>query len=164
MGGSHKNLLDIVFYGRDLYCKSNPDAMNRWPQSYAACMHVLRKAGYTDPLTYYVCLDQVHPNQWSTSTDPQECCRYCHKPGNIKYYYLSIADKVKRWCSDETFCYKMTFHWNHREKWLNKPIPFQSSHKFCEIWDGERFSKLSWFWDPEQQWLLPTRCKYCRKV
>ena len=28
MGGSHKNFLNIVFYGRDLCCKSNRDAMN----------------------------------------------------------------------------------------------------------------------------------------
>ena len=31
------------------------------------------------------------------------------------------------------------------------------AHK-CEIWDGKRFADLSWFWDPDQKWLLPTRC------
>ena len=165
MGGSHKNLLDIVFYGRDLYCKSNPSAINRWPQSYTACMQVLRKAGYTDPLLYYVCFDQSHQNQWSMSRDPEQCCQYCHKPGNIKYYYLSIADKMKRWCSSETFCHKMTSHWEHRDRWLNRAYSHTTPHhEFCEIWDGDRFSQLAWFWDPTKQWLLPTRCNFCNEV
>lgn len=25
-----------------------------------------------------------------------------------------------------------------------------------ELWDGKRFLQLSWFWDPDQKWTLPT--------
>ena len=27
-----------------------------------------------------------------------------------------------------------------------------------------RFTELSWFWDPHQQWLLPFRCTACKSV
>ena len=33
-----------------------------------------------------------------------------------------------------------------------------------EIWDGKRFAELSWFWDPEEVWLLPVRCPHCHSV
>lgn len=165
MGGSQKNLMDVVFYGRDLYCKKNPAAVNRWPHTYSACLQILRKAGYTDPITYYICLDSSHPHQWSSSENPESLCQYCKKPRNIKYYYLSIADKVKRWCASKKFCTKMVAHWEHHDEWLNRTpgIRVRTSN-FCEIWDGDRFSELSWFWDPTQQWLLPTRCTICTKV
>ena len=66
MGGSQKNLLDIVYYGRDLYCKKNPAAINRWPHSYSACLQILKKAGYNDPVVHYICLD---PMQSSSSVE-----------------------------------------------------------------------------------------------
>ena len=28
-----------------------------------------------------------------------------------------------------------------------------------EVWDGDRFYDLSWFWDPNEVWCLPARCK-----
>lgn len=33
-----------------------------------------------------------------------------------------------------------------------------------EIWDGNRFSELSWFWNPEKEWLLPVKCPQCSSV
>ena len=33
-----------------------------------------------------------------------------------------------------------------------------------EIWDGKRFAELLWFWDPDEEWLLPVRCPHCRSV
>ena len=87
-----------MFYGRNLYCKNTPTAINRWPRSYSASLQILRKAGYTDPVTHFICLDLSHPHQWSSSEDPEGLCSYCKKPGNIKYYHLDITDKVKRWC------------------------------------------------------------------
>lgn len=33
-----------------------------------------------------------------------------------------------------------------------------------EIWDGKRFAELSWFWDPDKEWLLPVRCPMCSSV
>ena len=33
-----------------------------------------------------------------------------------------------------------------------------------EVWDGYRVSEVSWFWDPESEWLLPTRCHFCSSI
>lgn len=35
-----------------------------------------------------------------------------------------------------------------------------------EVWDGDRFCKLSWFWDPNAVWCLPAKCKpeNCKNV
>ena len=30
-----------------------------------------------------------------------------------------------------------------------------------EVWDGSRFNELSWFWNPESEWMLPCRCECC---
>ena len=35
---------------------------------------------------------------------------------------------------------------------------------YKEIWDGNRFHELRWFWNPEAKWLLPTRCNVCREI
>ena len=92
-----------------------------------------------------------------------EECHYCHIKSSdcIKYSYLPLADKVIRWCSDKDFCRKMTAQWREKDRWLN--VEGGSAIKW-EIWDGDRFCELSWFWDPEERWILPTRCPVCRSV
>lgn len=32
---------------------------------------------------------------------------------------------------------------------------------YSEFWHGQRFKELSWFWDPDSEWLLPCRCHTC---
>ena len=36
-------------------------------------------------------------------------------------------------------------HWKERDHWLSNEVHFARN----EIWDGERFKELSWFWNPE---------------
>ncbi len=158
--GSQKNLLDILAFGRDLYCKGDSEIFNRWPSSWAACIRVLKDAGYKEPVTYYICLNASHPNLWSLLHNSTDTCQYCQKPGTIEFHYLSLSDKVKRWCSCEAFCEKMTAHWRHRDRWLHG----SSGESLGEIWDGTRFAELSWFWDPDEQWILPVRCTFCSAV
>jgi len=160
VNGSQKNLLDIIGFGKELHCKGNVLFLSRWPNSWSACENVLKKAGYKEPLTYTACLNASHACLWSALKQSTELCKYCKQPGTIEFYYLKLSDKIERWCASESFCYKMTAHWRHRDKWL------YGGHNgvLNEIWDGSRFSELSWFWDPTQQWLLPTRCTRCKSV
>jgi len=118
MSASQKNLMDIIQYERDLYCQGNSEKLNRWPSNYAACLQVLRNAGYKDPIIYRICLNEAHHNLWSIN-HPLANCQYCGQQGSIMHYYLSLADKVKRWCFSEEFCYKMTAHWRERVTWMN---------------------------------------------
>jgi len=135
MSASQKNLMEIIEYGRDLHCQGNTEKLNRWPKNYAACLQVLRNAGYKDPTIYRVCLNEAHPNLWSIK-DQTENCQYCGQQGPIMYYYLSLADKVKRWCSDKEFCYKMTAHWRERVTWMNSG--YSDSQLMNETWHGKR--------------------------
>ena len=139
MGASQKHLMDIIVFGRDLYCKGNVDMMNRWPKNYLACMQVLHSAGYKDPITYYVCLSRNHLNLWSLLQSPEEKCKYCNETGSIVYYYLSLADKVRRWCSNKEYCLKMTAHWKDRLRWINN----SNSESFCEIWDDLGWNQVN---------------------
>lgn len=88
-------------------------------------------------------------------------CRFCGKPGAIPYYYLGLPQKVKLWCSDEYMCRKMAKMWEEKDHWLHHEGPW---FPLKEIWDGYRVSELSWFWDPEREWLLPTRCGFCSSI
>ena len=102
-----------------MYCKNNQSLLRCWPTTWLGCMNVLKEAGYKEPSTYYVCLDESHPNLWDSMNNPHDVCKYCRKAGTIQYHYLCLTDKVKRWCSSKDFCIKMTQYWKHRENWLH---------------------------------------------
>ena len=110
----------------------------------------------------HVCLNDDHPCVYSIMYASTEECQYCHTKSSdcIKYSYLPLSDKVICWCSDKDFCKKMTAHWIEKDRWLN----VGGSAIKREIWDGNQFCELSWFWDPEKRWILPTRCPVCRSV
>ena len=113
---------------------------------------------------HYICLNESHPNLWSISDNSKQSCRFCNEVPSLQFHYLPLSDKIHRWCSDRLFCIKMTAHWTDRKNWLYDTAA-ESNHKtYNEIWDGSRFHDLSWFWDPEAEWLLPTRCSVCREV
>jgi len=163
INGSQNSFLNVLKFGRDLYCKNNQSLLRRWPTTWSACMNILKEAGYKEPTTYYVCLDESHPNLWNLMHNPHDVCKHCRKAGTIQYYYLSLMDKVKRWCSSKEFCAKMTHHWKHKENWLygsreNDDIIYK------EFWDGTRFAELKWFWDPQEEWMLPTYCATCNEI
>lgn len=60
-------------------------------------------------------------------------------------------------------CAKMMGFWQERDHWLHRDCN-NEERIYKEIWDGDRFRELSWFWDPQQQWLLPFRCQECHSV
>ena len=56
----------------------------------------------------------------------------------------------------------MTAHWEQQDHWLQEYS--LNMRLFNEIWDGQRFNELKWFWDPQEWWLLPVRCPCCTEV
>jgi len=65
MDASQKNFMDIIEYGRNLYCQNNTEKLNRWPKNYSACLQTLKNTGYKNPIVYQVCLSEAHPTLWS---------------------------------------------------------------------------------------------------
>ena len=54
-------------------------------------------------------------------------------------------------------------HWNDKDDWFNRPLSYRHPSS-SELWHGERYRQLSWFWDPDQEFLLPERCPNCFKI
>lgn len=52
----------------------------------------------------------------------------------------------------------MLGHWLEKEHWLEN---VESWHLKKEIWDGNRWSELQWFGNPENVWVLPPWCVHC---
>lgn len=90
-----------------------------------------------------------------------EMCRHCGKAGKIKYYYLGISDKVELWCANRDMCKKMMAHWREKDHWIEGE---GANFTLKEIWDGERFNELSWFWKPDSEWMFPVKCKFCTNI
>lgn len=88
-------------------------------------------------------------------------CRHCGKEGSIKFYYLGISDKIQLWCGNHTMSKKMMGHWDEKEHWIKGQGP---NFILKEIWDGARFNEISWFWDPDSQWMLPIKCQLCGNI
>ena len=102
----------------------------------------------------------MHPQHWDILESQSDLCRHCGEKGTICYYYLGLKGKIKRWVSHPDMCYKLLSHWREKEHWLNRN---EDWHTKKELWDGDRFAELSWFWDPNMEWCLPVRCPLCNE-
>ena len=168
--GSQQDFMHILQYGKELYCKGKGcktcDLPELWPTSWQSSMKLLTQNGYKSPVEYFVCLNDSHPCSFDVLKSVKHNCRFCHASGSscIKYMYLPLKDKIHRWCQDVKFCHKITAHWAEKEHWLDVNNEYDGYLPKKEIWDGNRFSELAWFWNPSSQWLLPARCPLCRTV
>lgn len=88
-------------------------------------------------------------------------CRHCGKAGTIKYYYLSLKNKIQKWCASKNMCERMMAHWEEKDHWYYATGPW---YPLREVWDGTRFAELSYFFDPEARFLLPSKCTFCRAI
>ena len=163
MAISIQHFEDLLCWGKDLYLKNNNAAENNvptlWPSKWDEVCSLLENIGYSTPKLYWVCLDSSHPCLYSLLENKEDCCPHCGKHGSIPYYYLSITNKVKRWCSSSSMCKKMTAHWQQRDHWL--PPDRKTGWGYGlkkEFWDGKRFAELAYFWNPDEEWVLPVRC------
>ena len=101
-------------------------------------------------------MNDAHPCHWDLLESKDEQCRYCDNKPAIPYYYLGLETKVKWWVSSKEMCNKMTAHWREKEHWLGRD---QGWHTKNELWDGDRFTEISWFFNPDSWWCMPIRCK-----
>jgi len=52
----------------------------------------------------------------------------------------------------------MLSHWKEHGHWLGKCESWPLKR---ELWDGQRWVDLQWFWDLEKTWALPSLCPSC---
>lgn len=185
---SQNSFQDILDYGKQLFCEGLGEACDMdivnsvWPTSWDEAQTILKKEGYENPKEYYVCFcrkkarkssgkGHVYNGKWDIMENKNQACRNCGRKGKIKYYYLGLKSKVKLWCSDMETCQKTMAHWQEKDHRLvteegHNSHDNESDTFYNEIWDGERFSELSWFWNPNTSWILPARCpeRWCSGV
>lgn len=113
---------DLLRWGKNLYVTNKTLTENNvptlWPSKWDEACSLLENIGYNTPKQSWVCLDLSHPCLYGLRENKEDCCPHCGKIGSIPYYYLSLASKVKRWCSSSSMCTKMTSHWQQRDHWL----------------------------------------------
>lgn len=112
MSCSVQNFDDLLHWGKELYLKNNvtDNATTMWPSIWEKVCNLLENIGYSNPKLYWICLDSSHPCLYAVLENKEDCCPHCGKHGSIPYYYLSVTNKVKRWCSSSSMCKKMTAH------------------------------------------------------
>ena len=118
-------------------------------------MRLLRGLGYTDPTHYKVCVCGDH----SVVLQPKApACHVCAKLRGacMDYYVLGLG--FKDWfCTDER-CDQLMAHWREKDDWMNGT---STDVRLTEVWHGERFQELSYFWDPLKITLMPHKCNFC---
>ena len=170
MGGSQSNFLQILNYGKDLYYKNSTNSVNsqkKWPSTWQSAIRMLEEHGYKGPVDLYVCLADCHSTTYGIVDSSTKSCSLCSKPAKdcISFSYLPLKDKIKRWCGNAEFCKKIVAHWDNKDHWLFTGHHTSTSARTKEeVWDGDRFQELAWFWDPSQEWTIPARCPLCKCV
>lgn len=158
MSGSQNDISDALELAKDLHCGDDSNLKKMWPNTWKETEKLLKENGYREPKELYVCLDNSHYSQWDVMDCANTTCRFCGKKGVIKYYYLGLPDKMKRWFSDPVMCDKMLGHWKEKGHWISG---VGANFTLKELWDGGRLNELSYFWDPEKEWMLPCKCVFC---
>lgn len=161
MQGSVTDFEDVLRFSKELFCRNDDELKKLWPKDWRETQALLRKCGYKDPKELYICLDESHYCHWDVMESHTAVCKYCGKQGTIKYYYLSISDKIQQWCANEAMCTKMMAHWEDKGHWIRGE---GANFTLKEVWDGSRFNELNWFWNPESNWMLPVKCTFCKTV
>jgi len=158
-GFSIKAFEELLNWGKGL---NGTQSMNDlWPTKWEHVTRLLQQLGYKEAKCYWICLDPSHKCNYSLMSSKSELCKYCGKQPSIPFYYLSVIDKVKRWCASLSMCKRMTAHWQEKDHWLTYENTTSTdwgwTHK-NEIWDGTRFAELAYFWNPDDEWVLPIYC------
>ena len=126
-------------------------------KSWQAVVGFLKKLGYEDPRHYKICCSDNHIHL----LDYQTPCPECDKEWSSCTDYYVLGIHLEDIFLDPATTKAHLAHWEERNEWLGgKP----DNVNFKEIWHGQRFADLSYFWDPDTESLLPTSCRNCGNI
>ena len=170
---------DILQYAKGLLMSSIDDKnidrdilSTLWPKTWNDVQSLLKEEGFEDAKQFFICIcrqekmvDQdsgvskySYSGKYSIVENKEDLCTHCGNKCYLTYYYLGLHSKVKNWFRNKSLCEKMLSHWKERDHWLRKDESWSVKK---EIWDGQRWLDLQWFWDPNKTWPLPTICPSC---
>ena len=117
----------------------------------------LRGIGYEDARHEKVCIAADHVLLLKYK---EQCCQ-CGKTWKSAHDYYILGLRTESiFLSKESVINRMQ-HWENKDNWFQVN---QSVWPKREIWDGERFQELSYFWDQDNEFQLPDFCPSCSEV
>ena len=162
VNASEKSLCKILTYGKEIYEIAGNVKIPHWPITRHKAENLLQTVGYVPPTKYLACLNENHKNQAFLYEQTQDVCPSCQENKFVPVYYNQIRSKINLMCKNESMCKKITAHWDQKDHWIGRHG--QPFFPIKEIWDGTRFAELQWFWNPNEEWLLPAFCTNCKSV
>ena len=126
--------------------------------SWACVIKKLKDLGYEPVKALKICINEDH-----VTLVKEDCCPNCQRITSAckDYYILGLNNVIESIFASSESIKKHMAHWINREDWLNIEH-LQVPRK--ELWHGERFRELSYFWDPEQETQLPEICDLCQTI
>jgi hypothetical protein len=125
-------------------------------QSWNAVLNFLKKLDYKDPNSYKVCFGSNHV----TLLEHHEDCPNCGKSWKESIDYFVLGIHLENYFLNENTIIDHLEHWKNKEEWIED----DQEVKYKEIWHGERFKELSYFWDVNIETFLPVCCPNCETI
>lgn len=135
---------------------------NQIPTKWNEVLRLMKTLGYCNPQHYKVCASQDHSFLLTDKATYPKCPK-CDKPWCecIDYYCLGL--NFRDWFLTEEYCQQLMAHWRDRDEWLSGTAEHTHVAQ-TELWHGDRFKELSWFWNPEKEYTLPELCPHCNAI
>ena len=98
---SENQIIELLEWVKRLHTSGINDSEQYWPKNWHDVEMLLKRIGFVEPKLYWICLRKDHPSHYGLMESQDECCQYCGQTGNIPYYYMSLIERVKSWCSNK---------------------------------------------------------------
>ena len=85
MTSSVTDIEKLLKYAKDLYCKGDWRFEKYWPSNWRETERLLKDVGYENPPEFFICFDDRHYANYDIIGSKDSRCRFCGKPGAIKY-------------------------------------------------------------------------------
>ena len=126
-------------------------------KNWQSVMSFLKKLGYQDPRHYKICCADNHVQL----LDYGEPCPECDKEWSKCTDYFVLGIHLEDIFLDSATTEAHLAHWKERSEWFGGKPEYVN---YKEIWHGQRFCDLSFFWDTETETLLPASCPNCGNI
>ena len=114
----------------------------------------LKTLGYVTPKEYKICVSDTHV----CLLDDKEDCAICGQSWSDYHSYHVIGMKPESIFLSTDSIIQHLAHWRERNEWFRKDtitVPRR------ELWHGEQFCNISFFFDETAEYLLPALCLFC---